>query len=226
MRKILPLCVSLSLIILVFSGCKDNAPPNDPAEYADILRQYREFVLTDADDLPDYYDLSTDEVTHPWYGLMEAKYYLSNNAYGYGLKDINGDGVTELVFLVKQPGQEYIDVYAIYSLVDGTPNLLGGYWSRNHCVIKEDGAIYVHASGGAAYLWAYVYHIAPGGQALSLVEGVRMDGDLYDIIHQNGSETEISEEEGRLLFERFYERRGDLSTTYNRATGIDFIPLF
>ena len=63
---------------------------------------------------------------------------------GYVQKDLNSDGVDELILI----NSEYY-IMAIFSYADGKPILLGNYMPRRACWIDGEGRLHENASGGA-----------------------------------------------------------------------------
>ena len=92
-------------------------------------------------------------------------------AFGYAIKDINGDGVDELVLL-----KEDYTILAIFTCVDGKPIMVGGYdyykftTTRpylTNCWIYGDGTIYTSDLSGFDRF--RVYRIAEDGKSLETV---------------------------------------------------------
>jgi len=63
---------------------------------------------------------------------------------GYAFKDLNNDGIPEMMIL----SSGYV-VLGIYTLENGVPVLLDTYWERHRCEIDKDGILYTHGSSGA-----------------------------------------------------------------------------
>lgn len=116
---------------------------------------------------------------------FEPSWFLRSLEYdGYILKDLNRDGIDELVILPKGSlstnGLEndcMID--AVYTLVDGKPKRVLYSWDRNRNYLCADGEIYSEGSDGAAYFTACIYDIKDGKAVVR--EGVqttdRMDAN-------------------------------------------------
>ena len=144
------------------------------------------------------------------------------NAFGYAIKDINGDGTDELILML----DEYY-IIAIFTMKDGKPVLLDTYIPRGQAQIRENGDIYVHANGGADVLVVMICRIGADGE----LELVNAAGYMPD-------------EEGKLVFYKMDPV--DLSVTYitegefieitdpksnyrqymKSVVGIKFVPLF
>ena len=130
---------------------------------------------------------------------------------GYAIKDLNGDGVDELVLLT----DDYM-VCAIFSITDGKPILLGNYRTRHSAWIDEKGWIHEHGSGGADNSMNAVYKIADGGASMELIaefgtNGHEWIGDTaytkyYKLV--NGEKVSITESEYFSLNEQYTKYLG------------------
>ena len=65
---------------------------------------------------------------------------------GYAIKDINNDGIPELLLLdlnnIGWGNPEGLFIHALFTLKDDKPVELGQYWRRNHIQLAADGTIY------------------------------------------------------------------------------------
>jgi len=130
---------------------------------------------------------------------------------GYAIKDLNGDGVDELVLLT----DDYM-VCAIFSITDGKPILLGNYRTRHSAWIDEKGWIHENGSGGADNSMNAVYKIADGGASMELIaefgtNGHEWIGDTaytkyYKLV--NGEKVSITESEYFALNEQYTKYLG------------------
>lgn len=137
-----------------------------PKAYGPIVSEYQRLVQhrlsgANADFAPsallqtliDNYGLQ-----HHWDSMVEELGYYGSYGqtaanYGYILMDLNGDSVQELLWVSGDREQ----VYAIFTLQQDSPVLLDCYWSRNDCVILDDGTVYVGGSGGAdSYYYSFM----------------------------------------------------------------------
>lgn len=121
-------------------------------------------------------------------------------SFGYVIEDLNRDGTDELVLLTSDHS-----VVAFFTLVNGTPKLVGNYWERKSCWIDADGLFHVNGSGGAATNSKSVYRLSPNGELILLAE-CGTDGYapdtlrvVYYQIFENGEKEYISEEAFRKL---------------------------
>ncbi len=130
---------------------------------------------------------------------------------GYAIKDLNGDGVDELVLLT----DDYM-VCAIFSITDGKPILLGNYRTRHSAWIDEKGWIHENGSSGADNSMNAVYKIADGGASMELIaefgtNGHEWIGDTaytkyYKLV--NGEKVSITESEYFALNEQYTKYLG------------------
>ena len=148
---------------------------------------------------------------------------------GYAVKDLNGDGVRELIWLARD-GQ----VLAVFSSENGETVCLGVYGDRrNSCRIDPDGYLHEFGSSGADNSVYRVCRVATGGASLEVMEEFGTDGHqwvdgvavtkYYQTV--NGARTSITEAAYRGLFDRYaisaFPKEGE-----GTDDGIGFIPLF
>ena len=73
-------------------------------------------------------------------------------ALAYCIKDINEDGIDELLILnANDPEPGNVSILDMYTVVEGTPVKVIEGWARNSYYLLNDGMIYCSSSGGAAY---------------------------------------------------------------------------
>lgn len=103
-------------------------------------------------------------------------YGINGNCYdrfGYTIKDLNQDGVDELILRL----DDY-QVIAIFTTVDNKPLLLDYYWNRKNCWIDPDGCLHVGGSSGAYSSNLEIYKISDQTGSLILLDEGGTDG--YD----------------------------------------------
>ena len=160
-------------------------------------------------------------------------------ALGYAIKDINGDGVDELVLL-----KEDYTVLAIFTYADGKPIMVGGYYYYKftttrpyltNCWIYGDGTIYTSDLSGFDRF--RVYRIAEDGKSLETVAdygwSLYMDYTINSSITKyykciDGQKIEISEDEYQAIHEQYEKRLGSYSVTEanKEYAGFDYVSLF
>lgn len=85
--------------------------------------------------------------------------------FGYTIKDLNQDGVNELILRLDNH-----ETIAIFTMVDKKPILLDYYWNRRNCWIDPDGYLHVSGSSGADKSVSQIYCISDKTSELILVE--------------------------------------------------------
>lgn len=148
---------------------------------------------------------------------------------GYALKDLNGDGVDELIWLSRAHPNRIV---AVFSAPQGTPLCLGAYQPfRDSCWIDRDGLLHEEGNSGADSSVVRVSRIAEGGASLELLVEFGTDGHewvdgvgvtrYYKIV--DGVKTDVTESEYRALYDRYG------TSAYPKddaAEGLTFVPLF
>lgn len=118
------------------AGCTKTDDPDTVAlaNYAELLGKYRTFVQ-DFDRDADMESLTAGEFSRDWSGLCYNLYfYDSKEDFGYGLEDINQDGISELFLLTRHytdDSEECLGVWNIYSFSGGAPQFICGFWNRS-----------------------------------------------------------------------------------------------
>ena len=214
----------------------------DPAgayvlEYDELIDLYRD-IKRYANDAEDNHDSITYNIAYALNIDNEQLLYndLSNSIFelcfeenfGYALHDINGDGIVELIIL----SQDH-DIYAIYTLRENKPVLVGAYWSRSRIALDKNGTLYHSGSSGAdnSFDARYTLNTWQDGELLILIETIGIE-DFDDETWQslpkpryyrikNGEKTIISEEEANAAWKNFQKAySGD-----NRDAELVFIPI-
>ncbi len=150
---------------------------------------------------------------------------------GYSVKDLNGDGVDELVLMNK----DYY-IMAIFSYSNEKPVLLGNYWERNSCWIDGDGLLHNNGSSGADRSTSAIYKIADGGESLELISEFGTNGHEWvdDVAYTKyykvvGSEkVSIIESEYNALVEQYGKYLGSVASaeTTKEYSGLTFTSLY
>ncbi|MBR2926110.1 MAG: hypothetical protein IKC31_00850 [Clostridia bacterium] len=214
------------------TSINSNTNPTS-ANYDSVLRVYRRIVdsypivnqnpravaaelgIQDEAEIESFVDLYTSILLfYPGRGQEDRVSPHYKLGCGYSVKDLNGDGVDELVLMNK----DYA-VMAIFSYADGHPVLLGNYWERNVCWIDGDGLIHNHGSSGADRSTNALYQIADGGDRLELIAEFGTDGHewidgvaytkYYKVV--DGEKVSITESECAALVEQYGKALGSVS---------------
>ena len=149
---------------------------------------------------------------------------------GYAIKDINRDGIDELVLL-----NEDYTVVAVLSTANGSPILLRSYKPRNTCYIDAQGLLHELGSNSSDSHSHAVYRIVPGGAQVELVIKFGTSGHVWvdDVAVQQYYKlegdlaTDITEQEYRELSQAWDCCDGLTSAEENQyCAGLVFTPLF
>lgn len=178
---LMPVILALSLIM--FSGCKNNdgdrAETSFPEEtsakpaaattenvenkidynalYNQIIKEYYDYIVSynDTDDVPDG-KTGVAEIIRNSDSTDEAL-----SSLGYKIDDVNIDGIAELLICsADDDASEGTDIFAIYTCIGETPQLLRDSWYRNRYYLMDNGSFFYYGSGGAFYQQFGVYKIA------------------------------------------------------------------
>ncbi len=149
---------------------------------------------------------------------------------GYAIKDINRDGLDELIFL-----NEDYTIVAILSMANDTPTLLGSYKPRKTCRIDAQGCLHELGSNGADSHSHAVYRIVPGSTETELVVEFGTLGHVWvdDVAVQQYYKlegelaTEITEQEYKELNQAWKCCDAYTDAEENeKCAGLVFTPLF
>ena len=184
-----------------------------------------------------------NETEREWFSAIATSGYIlypgtdgdrrfdANNACGYAKKDLNGDGIEELVLL-----NANYTLVAIFSMCEGKPFLLRKFWNRSQGWIDSNGYIHIGGSNGADSGSRTIYRIADGGADLDLLFEYGMDGHewvgdaavskYYKIC--DGNKKYITEEEYNLIDKQYEEYIGNMlgREVTKTSSGLHFKSLF
>ncbi len=201
--------------------------PNDNCfvDYASIVSLAKEMNVATQyyDDHADYLALFgiTDAQQGEWFYDLLSSMLDFDCAHGSGLrydvKDLNGDGLFELILLGSEHNK--YDIIAIFSTVDGKPFLLDHYWNRKKAYLDHNGLIYICGSNGADSSSRRICRIAEGGASLEVIAEFGLDGHewidgvavqkYYKL--ENGEKLSISEEAYREIVAQYSYPSSDLT---------------
>ena len=153
--------------------------------YMPVLQNYLNFINGN---IPDG-SLSSDYLTNrdaSYYIIKYGTYDVSflvryNTRIGYYLKDLNKDGIPEMLIGSMPAESDYPPasfIVDLFTLVSGVPQRVVASSERVRYELRSDNLIYLEGSGGAAYSTRCVYRF--NGIGLERVSEIRMeDRDFY-----------------------------------------------
>ena len=225
MRKKLAVLALAMCLVISFAGCQQQSGDTDDGNephtektvdydtvYNEIIEEFYHTIK--------YADLQ-GEVKEGLNGVVEAGSYMGEDALdeiGYLLKDINNDGIKELLV-----GQSYSDeyayvkndLYAVYTLVGDSPVFVLEGRSRNCYSLMEEGKIYNGGSNGASYRVFGTYTLGKEGKLVCEDFNFSYDKSSYDDIgffHNTTGVYEKSEaKEMDIDYEEFEEMENALA---------------
>ena len=139
-------------------------------------------------------------------GVLEAARDAGDRAeyeMGYLVEDLSGDGIPELAV-----GQLGGPINALYTLVDGKPELVFEGCYRSSYVYMGDGYFYYYGSNSASESGQGVFHLTKNGTGLEcesfLFTGLNSDGDLEVYCNETGSWNPAESEKADMTAEDFW----------------------
>ncbi|MBQ1947076.1 MAG: hypothetical protein II359_00490 [Clostridia bacterium] len=179
MKKLILFLACFMAFMLVFSGCKDSVqnpvdtpettepidtPQTEPTDtpvdytekYEDVLAEVYAFIENIEDEVG-----PEDGFTGVWDAAM-ALGDAALSEIGYVFKDLNEDGVSELLIGAFHKEETYTnnEIYMVYTLENEIPVFLLEGRSRSFYALKEDNSFYYFGSNGAAYSIFGTYYLA------------------------------------------------------------------
>lgn len=238
MKKQFLIVLLIIALCITSAGCgkqiTDN-PEKKPVETVVDYTEKYEDILAET-----YYFIknveSVDDYDEGMGGIWESAFSLGDEALdeiGYTFKDLNGDGVSELIigaFNKEDYAYTANEIYAVYTLKNDVPALVLEGRSRSAYSLKEDGSFYYHGSNGAAYSIFGIYYINEDGEAVSNdFYFTYPDDNNPEIIGLYHNETgAYSEEDSELLditLDEFWEKEEDISKGTAKISGTMFSEL-
>lgn len=92
---------------------------------------------------------------------------------GYEIRDLNGDGVPELLIAtmpVESVEHAYCNIVALYTVRDGAVVQIAEGWSRSRYYLMQDNSLYYSGSSGALYSSFGAYALSADGTALDCLD--------------------------------------------------------
>lgn len=142
----------------------------------------------------------TDYGSADTYGISASYDLLYNQvSLGYALKDIDGNGIPELIVGATSANDFGENggniVYSLFTLQDGSPLKIFSSYARSCYYMSQLGGFYFHGSNGAANSYSYIYSL--NGIELKAVDGVWSDGlnENNELLAYYFDGTKISQEQ-------------------------------
>ncbi len=223
----------------------DNPSQENVVDYSKILNMYRSIIEI----LPKYVDskeamddycaelgIVNEEEKELFKKLFGSTFDFKKSppyrlSCGYATKDLNGDGMDELVLM----NNDYY-IMAIFSYADGKPVLLGNYMPRGSCWIDGDGLLHENGSGGADHSTNAIYKISDGGKELELIAEYGTNGHewiedvAYTIYYKlvDGEKKTITAAEYQALDEQYGKYLGSVAgaEATKKYSGLTFASLY
>lgn len=151
------LIVGLLICCVVFSGCskKKNDDASDlPKAYQEIVNQCSDILVKVEDG---HFEPKEDLGDLAWFADQVLHFTGTNpkEAFCYSLKDINKDGINELILACKL--EDKYTIFNVYTLNGNEAVLLAKSYERNTWYITEDGKFMNERSSEPAVHEIYVY---------------------------------------------------------------------
>ena len=255
MKRTAILQLGIILVMLMLTGCGSNKIKNQDenkdnivaeeetldeemsiAVYDEVLQRfYKNAVNADVDAL-----FESGEFT----SLAEVLQYQDSNtvlqSFGYSYKDINSDGITELIIgniREVDNGKSYGDIICnLYTYVDGEVVCLINGYAKNVYRMFEDGKIYNSGVGGAIYYCSGIFNLSPEAGTLECLDFYithERDDDFADIAvyynnigswsTEDSTETDMTVDDFFAMDEEYIQKVVDIElipfTEYEKSAG-------
>ncbi|SFJ05388.1 hypothetical protein SAMN02910435_01270 [Ruminococcaceae bacterium D5] len=177
---------------------RDPGQANDPdPAYSELVERFRALVV-------DPFGQDSDEPGEM--GVLESARAAGDDAVyemGYLVEDLSGDGIPELAV-----GELSGLINALYTLVDGKPELVFEGWYRNSYIYMGDGHFYYYGDNSAAENGQGVFYLTKDGTGLEcesfLFTSLDSDGDLEVYYNETGSWNPAQSEKSDMTAEDFW----------------------
>lgn len=138
--------------------------------YADLSSQYMEGVMT-----PEYDKLADAGKAQKRKELQEKTLQYMKSTVGYAIRDINGDGIDELII-----GRNGSYIYELFTIDDGKVRELIKAGYRYSCNLLRDGTLFRFASDSAGFFGNILFRMN-GTNTVEFVKGYYYNGQVGDI---------------------------------------------
>ena len=176
--------------------------------YLQLMNDIHDLILSED------YETDSELAAQALSGILDAGYSETPedtlNHVGYSLRDLNADGMPELVIGGINEKNFGRDIYAIYTCVQDKIYCVCSGWSRSYVGWMGENEFYYLGSGGASSTIIGQYELLPNATEWSCV-------DLYftdeDVIYHNQTgicDTEYAEV-SNMTMEEFWELNDELN---------------
>ena len=198
--------------------------------YADVLEQFEEFLFIKKN-YENYDTIFIEQYinrTETIDTLIQATYDIPPTKAGYCIRDINGDGIDELILL-----DEKYYIYVIFTIVDGQTKVVDTFkGDTNHIgAIGADGTIYKDGYGKGENGYSHVQKLSENGELVGLRFWCKDDYVFTDEVGKaeyfkeiNGERTTLNKEEFNALYEE-YRSVFSNPTEITKQSGIKFVSM-
>ena len=176
--------IGSSFDFVTFVDCDipfDSVSDFSGTAYDNLIERYR-FLVTQpymVEDIAEYGE----------FGVIESARAMGDDAVyemGYLIEDLSGDGIAELVV-----GETDGPINALFTLVDGEPQLVFEGWSRSSYVYMGGGYFYYYGSNSAAESGQGIFYLTEDATTLEcdsfLFTGLNSEGDFVVYCNESGS---------------------------------------
>lgn len=164
-------------------------PPTAPTDvYASVMNDYVAWIdglLT----MPKEDFIASELNTGFGNMAIDALTELENptrDSFGYFLRDLNEDGIDELVLL-----RDDYYVLGLYTVSEGKPYLLDSFWYRYTGIVLDTGYIYTRGSGGASYTEYKLRRLEKDSTELTVLQTFGVDGETFFVINEDGNKRNL-----------------------------------
>ena len=206
LKKILSTILVMALVVtgIQFGNTQNVEAKSKKYNYSKVFSEYRKAIKNNyyADDnfenISKYLNLEL---------LLSSSYYDSFNVY-YVLKDLNGDGVKELIIDAADKKKNLgKDVYDVFTYRNGkVVRLLRNQFEfgyRMQLTINTKNTLCVLSTGGAQTTAYYYYKLNKKTSKPKMVKHVLYDYGKYYQVSKSGKKKEISEKKYNAIVKKY-----------------------
>jgi len=187
------------------------------ALYESILQAYRRYLAGEKTvPLLENTSLFTDNAQYCNEAGLSILYSYGGGL-GYCLKDLDQDGIEELIIGSNDSPYYQDHLYDVFSLIDGVPQRIFVSSERIRLRLCDNGLLFFEGSGGAAYNSRFLYRFT--GRSFEFVEGANMeDGICSYLVGNTGDESYQSAVSTPMTMEEYSAYGEKLNSSVVRLT--------